>query len=181
MTNGDNKVSPGTGTIIWDLTGFYGTIINTPKNIVLAVNSTTTHTLLSKTRDLNNEVDLATLISSLIGEQFSISITKVTKISTQLEIYFWYCSILDEEILSITTDYSSWHMIRTMPQAKELPLVTVPVIMCPSNTARCTKLALAHGLCMTKTILYNDLVEWYGATKLYTSKIVTTGSTITIQ
>ena len=85
MTDGGNKVSPGTGTIVRDLTGFYGAIINTPKKIVLAVKFTTTHTLLSETRDLNNEMYLATLISSLIGEQFLLSITRVTKISAQLK------------------------------------------------------------------------------------------------
>ena len=57
------------------------------------------------------------------------------------------------------TDYYSWHMIYTVPQAKERLLVPVTVIMCSSKTAHCTELTLAHGLHMAKIILYNDLVE----------------------
>ena len=54
MSDKDNGASPCTRTIVWDLMEYYGAIINTPKNIVLDVNSTTPHTDLSATRALDN-------------------------------------------------------------------------------------------------------------------------------
>jgi hypothetical protein len=44
-------------------------------------------------------------------------------------------------------------------------MVTIPVTMCMANIARYTEVALAKGFYMTKVVKYNDLVEFYGATK----------------
>ena len=60
-------------------------------------------------------------------------------------------------------------------------MVTVLVTICLSKIACYTELSLANGLHMTKTIAYNDMVEWYGATKNHTFKKITTGSDTSIQ
>ena len=71
-------------------------------------------------------------------------------------------------------DYSSWTVVRTLTSAASMPLITVPVAICLSKIAKYTKLTLQNGLYMTEHMTYNELVEWYGATKAHTSKIQTT-------
>jgi hypothetical protein len=99
----------------------YCEVVNTPKPCSIAVNTTTPHTGLSDVRALNNKGDLAAIVASLVGERFSLDITKTAELAIQLEIYFKQCSILDEEILSIMTDYSSWPVVHTLQQADKLP------------------------------------------------------------
>ena len=138
MTDDENEFSSATGTIVRNLTDSYCEVVNTPKPCSIAVNTTTPHTGLSDVRALNNEGDLATIVASLVGERFSLAINKTAKLAVQLEIYFKHCSILDEEILSIMTDYSSWTVVHSLLRADELPLITVPVTMCLSKIARYT-------------------------------------------
>ena len=127
-------------------------------------------------RALNNEGDLATIVASLVGERFSLDITKTAKLAIQLEIYFKHCSILDEEILSIMTDYSSWPVVHTLQRADELPLIIVPVTMCLSKISRYTELAIGQGLYTTENISYNELVACYGAAKAHTSLMITSAT-----
>jgi hypothetical protein len=178
MTDDEQEYSSATGgTIVRNLTDSYCEVVNTPKPSSIAMNTTTPHTGLSDSRALNNEGDLATIVASLVGERFSLTINKVSELTVQLEIYFKYCSILDEEILSIMTDYSSWPVVHYLPRADELTLITVPVTMCLSKIARYTELAIGHGLFMTKKVTYNELVAWYGATKAHTTLMKTLATT----
>ena len=64
----------------------YREVVNTPKPCSIAVNTTTPYTGLSDVRALNNEAYLATIVASLVGEQFSLDITKTAKLAIQLEI-----------------------------------------------------------------------------------------------
>ena len=106
MTDDELEDAPGAGTVVRDLMSSYGVISNTLKNSVLVVNLNTSHTLLSEIRSINNEADLSAIVSSLVGKQFSIDVTKIAKLSAQLEIHFRHCSIIDDDILSCAL-YSS--------------------------------------------------------------------------
>ena len=68
MTDEENEDVSGTATIVRDLTNSYGNIINTVKKIVHAVDSNAPSTGLSEIRVLNNEADLAQIVSSLVYE-----------------------------------------------------------------------------------------------------------------
>ena len=62
-------------------------------------------------------------------------------------------------------DQSSWPLPRDCTDPRAVDMVTIPVTMCMANIARYTEVALAKGFHMTKVIKYNDLVDFYGASK----------------
>ena len=151
--------------IVRTLTDAYEMDVEDPNPPVRSPVPSTPHTGLSSSPTLKDEKDLALVVASLVGERFSFKTEKVLQLGAQLQIYFCQASILDEEMLSIMTDQSSWPLPRTLPDPQEVDMVTIPVTMCMANIARYTELALAKGLNLTSKIKYNDLVEFYGTTK----------------
>jgi hypothetical protein len=127
--------------------------------------SSISHTGLLEVSTLKDDKDLAIVVSFLVGERFSFSVDKVLQLGAQLEDYFRQASILDEEMLSIMTDQSSWPLPRDCTDPRAVDMVTIPVTMCMANIARYTEVALAKGFYMTKVVKYNNLVDFYGATK----------------
>ena len=81
MTDDENEYSSATGTIVRNLMDSYYEVVNTPKPCSIAVKTTTPHKGLSDVRALNNEGDLATIVASLVGERFSLDITKTAKLA----------------------------------------------------------------------------------------------------
>ena len=64
------------------------------------------------------------------------------------------------------TDQNSWPLPRTLPTPTDVSMITIPVTMCMANIPHYTEVALAKGFYMSKSVKYNDLVDFYGAAKL---------------
>ena len=165
MTNNDLDSLSGTSVVVRDLTDSYDMDVDIPNSSLRLSSSAISHTGLSSVSTLKDEKDLASVVSSLVGERFSFAEEKVLQLRAQLEIYFSQASILDEEMLSIMTNQGSWPLPRSCSDPGAVDMVTIPVTMCMANIARYTEVALAKGFYMTKIVKYNDLVEFYGATK----------------
>ena len=86
MTDDDIEIPSGTGTIVCNLTDSCEENIETPKVCVVNSNPTTPHIGLSEIMTLKDKKDLASIVASLVGEQFLFSVTKIFELCTQLEM-----------------------------------------------------------------------------------------------
>jgi len=106
--------------------------------------------------------DMAAIISSIVGDQFTFDTEKCDKLEDQLLFFFNGSGVANEDVLSIMTDPSAWPKPSKLEDEENfLTLITVPVTLLLSQIASYTERALSHSLYLQKGITYEALVSWF--------------------
>ena len=115
-SDGNDIINPDAA--VFDLT----TTLDATKTHVIGpiIASSTLTSGFSTTKIVHDELSLADVVSSLVGDIFLLNNQKLIELTTQLSNYFKGSGIYDKEILLIMSDCSIW------PQTINLPMITVP-------------------------------------------------------
>ena len=113
------------------------------------------HSLL-RTQTCVSAASMADIVGPLIGERFSMTIDLVEELTRQLNVYFEFAGVMNDETYSFMTDYKEWPSAKGV-DSETLNMVTVPVTLLLAKLASYTVLVLENKLFLSPGVKFSEL------------------------
>ena len=116
---------------------------------------------LSKVAQCASASNVADTIAPFIVEKFSLDEDAAIKLGTQLTFFLEKVGVVNESVLSMMKEKTSWPIPSTMETTSEkLEMITVPVVLLLSEIAGCTEQVLESNYYLAPGVTYKSLFKW---------------------
>ena len=116
---------------------------------------------LSKVAQCASASNVADTIAPFIVEKFSLNEDAAIKLGTQLTFFLEKVGVVNESVLSMMKEKTSWPIPSTMETTSEkLEMITVPVVLLLSEIAGCTEQVLESNYFLVLGVTYKSLFKW---------------------